>query len=594
LIQNNQARFLKYLLPLLLFVMVLGVLQVNAANVTVTVNTATTYQTLDGFGAACAWYGDLLTGNSNKSAIYDLLFKNNLDILRIRNTYGSRNGATFCPYESELVSQGKSRNPNLKVFLVSWSPPTNLKANGALNGGTLAKVNNAFNYSGFGSYWHDSLVAYQGKGITPDYISIQNEPDYVNSGWETCQLDPSEGTNASYGKCLDAVVNSISSISSKPKIVGPEASYIANNLVQNYMNNLNQSNINVVGHHLYSSSGDANNPDSFISNMQSLDNSFPSKPKWQSEYDYGSALNHGIIIYNSLVYEQVSAYLFWDLVWTSGGTALITLPNLPASTYTVSDYYYVVKQFAGWTEPGYKRVAVSSNNNGVRATGFVNGNSLSIILINTSGSAATVNLNLDVNVSSSAIYQTTPGGSDKCAYKGSLGSGNTVTVANNSIATVVITTGGSNPPLGNLITNPDFETGNTNGWTVNGAGTIAISTAQKHSGTYNLYHTGRTAAWNGPLSNITSQVQNGKTYTCSGWVRLDNATSGTVIMTIKKVDGSGTTYTNVATGTGSNSSWVQLSGSYALNVTGTLTELSVYFEGPGSGVNYYLDDVVVQ
>jgi hypothetical protein len=50
----------------------------------------------------------------------------------------------------------------------------------------------------------------------------------------------------------------------------------------------------------------------------------------------------------------------------------------------------------------------------------------------------------------------------------------------------------------------------------------------------------------------------------------------------------------VATGTGSNSSWVQLSGNYTLSVSGTLTELSIYFEGPASGVNYYVDDISVQ
>ncbi|MBW5446186.1 carbohydrate-binding protein [Cohnella sp. CFH 77786] len=146
----------------------------------------------------------------------------------------------------------------------------------------------------------------------------------------------------------------------------------------------------------------------------------------------------------------------------------------------------------------------------------------------------------------------------------------------------------------NLITNPGLETGNTAGWAVNGAGSIAVSTAQKRSGAYSLLSTGRTATWNGPIQNITSKVQSGRTYTCSGWVRLDNAASSSVIMTIKKVDGSGTSYTNVAAGTGSNSSWVQLSGNYTLNVTGTLTELSIYFEGPNSGTNFYIDDVSVQ
>jgi hypothetical protein len=149
-------------------------------------------------------------------------------------------------------------------------------------------------------------------------------------------------------------------------------------------------------------------------------------------------------------------------------------------------------------------------------------------------------------------------------------------------------------PGGNLITNLGIETGNTTGWAVNGAGTISASTAQKHSGTYSLLHTGRTATWNGPIQNITSKVQSGRTYACSGWVRLDNTASANVIMTMKKVDGSGTTYTNINSKTGSNSSWVQLSGNYTLSVSGTLTELSIYFEGPASGINYYLDDVSVQ
>lgn len=149
-------------------------------------------------------------------------------------------------------------------------------------------------------------------------------------------------------------------------------------------------------------------------------------------------------------------------------------------------------------------------------------------------------------------------------------------------------------PTGNLAANPDLENGNTTGWSVNGAGSIAASTAQKHSGTYSLLHTGRTGAWNGPIQNLASKVQTGNTYTCSGWVRLDNIASAPVIMTIRKTDDSGTSYENVAAATGSNSSWVQLSGKYTLKVSGTLTDLSIYFEGPDSGTNLYLDDVSVR
>lgn len=149
-------------------------------------------------------------------------------------------------------------------------------------------------------------------------------------------------------------------------------------------------------------------------------------------------------------------------------------------------------------------------------------------------------------------------------------------------------------PSENLISNPDMETGNTAGWTVNGAGSLAASTAQKHSGTYSLLHSGRTGAWNGPIQNLTNKLQKGNTYTCSGWVRLDNTASAPVIMTIRKTDDRGTSYTNVAAASGNNSSWVQLTGKYTLDVSGSLSDLSMYFEGPDSGINLYVDDVSVK
>ena len=45
--------------------------------------------------------------------------------------------------------------------------------------------------------------------------------------------------------------------------------------------------------------------------------------------------------------------------------------------------------------------------------------------------------------------------------------------------------------------------------------------------------------------------------------------------------------------TGYDNQWTKLEGAYTVNVTGTLTELAIYFEGPAAGVNYYLDDVNV-
>ena len=420
---------------------------VSPAACNVSVNTGTTYQTLEGFGAAIAWYGNLLTGNSNKAEIYDLLFKDSgLDILRLRNTYGDRNGASFCPnHEDEIVREAKARNPALKVLICSWSPPTDLKMNGVLNGGTLAKVNGGFNYSGFADYWYNSLVNYAGKGIVPDYISIQNEPDYQNTGWETCLLDPVEGTNAGYGKALDAVFNRIQALPNKPKLIGPETSGIAGK-VQTYYANLNGSELDGVAHHLYNGgTGNQANivPDSFIANMQGLANSYyPNKPLFQTEYDYGTPLQTGQLIINALVNENVNAYFYWDLIWDSSQRPLVVFPK-SGSGYTVSDWYYVFKQFAKFTDAGYTRVAAAADSNAIKTVAFVspgqNQRQLSVILINPGNSTTTATLNLNgFPMSGSAIYRTVSGTADKCSDVGSLGSGNAVALPAQSITTVVI------------------------------------------------------------------------------------------------------------------------------------------------------------
>jgi hypothetical protein len=54
----------------------------------------------------------------------------------------------------------------------------------------------------------------------------------------------------------------------------------------------------------------------------------------------------------------------------------------------------------------------------------------------------------------------------------------------------------------NLVGNPNFEAGVTNGWQNNGGGTLATTTAIFLGGTHSLAHTGRTATFQGPRWNL--------------------------------------------------------------------------------------------
>jgi glucuronoarabinoxylan endo-1,4-beta-xylanase len=143
----------------------------------------------------------------------------------------------------------------------------------------------------------------------------------------------------------------------------------------------------------------------------------------------------------------------------------------------------------------------------------------------------------------------------------------------------------------NMLVNPDFEKG-TDGWD-NRSCQIEAAGTPVHSGSGSAKVSGRSETWQGIKQSMLGKMVNGKTYQISGWVRLENAPSDTVMVSFEQRDDSGTKYPNVARVTATDSDWVQLSGDFTLTVNGTLTALDVYFEGPAAGVNFYVDDVNV-
>ncbi|MBN1765733.1 MAG: endo-1,4-beta-xylanase [Sedimentisphaerales bacterium] len=145
----------------------------------------------------------------------------------------------------------------------------------------------------------------------------------------------------------------------------------------------------------------------------------------------------------------------------------------------------------------------------------------------------------------------------------------------------------------NVLTNPGFETGSTSGWNPSGC-TITASTTMPHTGTYCALLSNRTATWNGIRQSLLGKVSDGETCAVTSWAKIENASTADVTMTIKQVDDSGTNYHPVVWARPCNdSSWTVLSNIFTLEVTGTLTELTFYFEGPEAGVNFYVDDVSV-
>jgi glucuronoarabinoxylan endo-1,4-beta-xylanase len=101
----------RFLFPVMLLALMISWLaspQSSAATYNVTIDPGTTYQTLEGFGAAAAWYAGWIPAHPNKTELYDVLFNDlGLDIIRFRNTYGSRDGEEFAPAEAEILAGAK-------------------------------------------------------------------------------------------------------------------------------------------------------------------------------------------------------------------------------------------------------------------------------------------------------------------------------------------------------------------------------------------------------------------------------------------------------------------------------------------------------
>ncbi|HTQ04504.1 MAG TPA: endo-1,4-beta-xylanase, partial [Polyangiaceae bacterium] len=148
-------------------------------------------------------------------------------------------------------------------------------------------------------------------------------------------------------------------------------------------------------------------------------------------------------------------------------------------------------------------------------------------------------------------------------------------------------------PLGpNVVTNGTFET-DISGWFPFGSPTLS-QTNTAHTGNGALLATGRTATYMGPGYNLLPPVTtDGATYLMSGWVRV-SAASAPVSLTVTATCDGTQTFTQVASGTATNTGFVHLSGSYLVPPCNDLSSLVMYFEGPDSGIDEIVDDVSVQ
>lgn len=386
-----------------------------------TIDLTAAHQAIAGFGGAEAFYASYLDQHPNRAQIYTALFDPakglGLTFLRVQNSYYLYNGTNASSFDTDTPAIVQAANQTagtpLQILMSSWTPPASIKSNNDVNnGGTLNTVNGGYNYAGFAQFWHDSLAAYAALGVTPNLISIQNEPDYTAS-YVSCRFNPTEAafngqSYAGYDKAFDAVYQAIQSLPNPPKMIGPE-SFSTTNAVA-YATALEgetpQSNeIYALAHHLYNLSSTDPNPDDGSTALQALQSQFPQPLKFETEYYDAPGFNTAWNIHNAFTLGNDNAYFYWGLAWPSTITngqagdqaGLLYIDNPFASTTTwafpqgwsYNDAYYAFKHFSFYVRPGYVRYGASIDNANERISAYESPDkkTLVIVVLNTSATA---------------------------------------------------------------------------------------------------------------------------------------------------------------------------------------------------------------
>jgi hypothetical protein len=385
-----------------------------------------------------------------------------LDVLRLLNRYDP-DAETDMSISGELFSAAVSRlgRPPL-VLLTSKSPPPALKENGSQEcsladpaGCTLVRDGAGnFDYAAFAAHWLSSVQAYQAAGVAVDFIGVQDKPDLIpaerDPGW-ACRFLPKEGTTTvttadgdvtldfpGLTEAIAAVDTELSGLSDPPRIVAPEATGVIT--TTDFAGAMDLSGVDALGHHLYGV--DLSAMPSLLAALSDLAKA-NSKPNFQTEMR-AEGEETALLMQRSFIEGEVSVYLQNDFVASSSATdgdpsALLSLKD---QSFEFELPYYVLRQFARWTDPGFVRIGVDCSDAGLTCTAWISPDqdALTLVILNdgTEVQDAKLELSLDLadRVSASEVHRTVFGGVERGAALGELLPGDVVSVPPGSLVTV--------------------------------------------------------------------------------------------------------------------------------------------------------------
>jgi len=406
-----------------------ALLAASAFAASVTINPSTTAQKVTGFGGASVYYQSWIKNlpAADQEALFDTAFTGlNISLLRVGNWYQDED-ATKLQDDIDIVKAAKTRlGDHMKIQMSSWSAPASLKPSNSLNGQdghsksdkTLKKANGdaygAYAYTDFANWWKKSLEAYKAAGISPDYVSIQNEPD-MEATYEETLFEPTETNEiAGYKEALNAVYDAVKG---QTKLLGPEPLGIGYSNFEKYAKELDGSKLDGYAYHLYHA-GDGNDnsgnnyldPENFRKPMKAIADVYGKgdKPIIMTEFcpmldepREKDMLGLAQIMQIGFTDGRLSGYIAWQLFWGYHAQMIGVCPgagwDLDGSGKYVCDdtgfkifpEYHAMRHFSKFVNPGSSVIATTADDANLKTVSFLsaNGDSVSTVLINTGSTA---------------------------------------------------------------------------------------------------------------------------------------------------------------------------------------------------------------
>lgn len=338
------------------FIAGLVVFQTSLQAQTCAINTSSTYQTIDGFGA-CSAFADPVSMTSAQAAT---LFGRNdgqmgLTLWRVRIDPTQA-------WSTESTNAAFAHQWGARVLGTPWTPPAYMKSNTNTIGGTL-KTNY---YAAYAFYLN---LAATSMGL--DYVSMQNEPDATVS-YESCFWTGTTMENwcASNAPAVGYPIVMPESESFNPSFSDPTLN-----------NSTAANNVTIIAGHLYGGilSGpyaNALNHGKHVWMTEHYNTQGSSSAAWASSNILSAAYTAWEV--STCMNQQMSAYIWWRAYHTSPAyDDLIEGPTPNVTGYTLG-------QFANFIRPGYVMVGATFNPSPeVFVTAYTGSGTLVVVAVNT-------------------------------------------------------------------------------------------------------------------------------------------------------------------------------------------------------------------